>query len=132
MRTITNEHHDSQILDFRSGYETVPFLVTQMGVAPNDPVPKTKMFVLRPDGRWVDFNAYACKGKPEAMDEIVFPTMAEVMKTFSTLSGRPQVMELPLDKEGIKPRLTHHEAGTPPKPAQPWTAESRNGKRGPP
>jgi len=37
--------------------------VTQMGVAPNDPVPKTKMFVLV---QWkvVDFNAYACKGNP--------------------------------------------------------------------
>src|SRR5258707_5596862 len=71
MRTITNDHRDAQILDLGSGYEKGPFLVTQMGVAPNDAVPKTKMFVLRPDGKWVDFNAYACKGKPEAMDELV-------------------------------------------------------------
>src|SRR5437879_12771808 len=102
MRTVTNDYRDAQILDLKSGYETGPFLVTQMGVAPNDPVPKTKMFVLRPDGRWVDFNAYACKGKPEAMDELVFPTMAEVMKTISKLSGRPQVRELPIDKERLK------------------------------
>jgi len=47
MRTITNDYRDAQILDLGSGYETGPFLITQMGVAPNDPVPKTKMFVLR-------------------------------------------------------------------------------------
>ena len=88
MRTITNDYRDAQILDLGSGYETGPFLVTQMGVAPNDPVPKTNMFVLRPDGRWVNFNAYACKGKPEAMDELVFPTMAEVMKTLRDLGPK--------------------------------------------
>src|SRR5437588_3812681 len=47
MRTITTDYRDAQILDLGSGYEKGPFLVTQMGVAPNDPVPKTKMFVLR-------------------------------------------------------------------------------------
>jgi len=102
MRTITTDYRDAQILDRGSGYEKGPFLLTQMGVAANEPVPKTKMFVLRPDGRWVDFNAYACKGKPEAMDELVFSTMAEVMKTFGKLIGRPQVLELPVDKEGLQ------------------------------
>jgi len=36
-------------------------------------MPKTRMFVLRPDGYWVDFTAYACQGNPEAMAELVFP-----------------------------------------------------------
>ena len=56
------------------------------------------MFVLRPDGQWVDFNAYACQGKPEAMDEIVFPTMAEVMTLFGKLTGPPRVLDLPIDE----------------------------------
>ena len=88
MRTITNDYRDAEILDLGSGYETGPFLVTQTGVGPNDPVPKTKMFVLRPDGQWVDFNAYAGKGKPEAMDELVFRTMDEVRAVFGKLSWR--------------------------------------------
>src|SRR6478672_12906144 len=100
MRTITNDYRDAQTLDLGSGYETGPFLVTQMSVAPNDLVPKTKMFVLRPDGSWVDFNAYACKGKPEAMDELVFRTMGEVMVVFGKLARRPRVLELPIDKDG--------------------------------
>jgi hypothetical protein len=53
------------------------------------------MFVLRPDGQWVDFNAYACKGKPEAMDELVFRTMSEVREVFGKLARRPRVLELP-------------------------------------
>jgi hypothetical protein len=87
------------------------------------------MFVLRPDGRWVDFNAYACKGKPEAMDELVFPTMAEVMKTFGKLSGRPQVMELPIDKEGLQAWLDRHAGGNPLQAAHAWAVEYRKRQR---
>ena len=87
MRTITNDYRDAQISNLGSGGERGPYLVTQTGVAPSDPIPKTRMFVLRPDGRWVDFNAYACQGKPEAIDEIVFSTTPEVMETFAKLFG---------------------------------------------
>ena len=40
MRTITNDYRDAEILDLGTGFETGPFLVTQTGVGPNDPVPK--------------------------------------------------------------------------------------------
>jgi hypothetical protein len=50
----------------------------------------------------VDFNAYVCQGKPEAMDEIVSSTTAEVMETFGKLFGRPQVLDLPVDEAGLK------------------------------
>src|SRR5258708_20079458 len=69
MHTITNNYRDAHILNLGSSGERGPYLVTQTGVSPKDPFPKERMFVLRPDGRWVDFNAYACQGKPEAMDE---------------------------------------------------------------
>jgi len=79
MRTITNDYRDAQILNLGSGGEGGPYLVTQTGVAPSDPMPKTRMFVLRPDGCWVDFNAYACQGNPEAMDDLVFPNTTKVI-----------------------------------------------------
>ena len=82
MRTITNDYHAAQILNLGAGSERGPYLVTQTGVAPRDAIPKTRMFVLRPDGFWVDFNAYASQGKPEAMDEIVFATTTQIMETF--------------------------------------------------
>ena len=65
MHTITNNYRDAHILNLGSGGERGPYLVTQTGVAPNDSLAKERMFVLRPDGRWVDFNAYACQGRPE-------------------------------------------------------------------
>jgi len=77
MRTITNDYKDAQILNLGSEGEHGPYLVTQTGIAPSDPLPKTCMFVLRPDGNWVNFNAIASQGKPEAMDQIVFSSMAK-------------------------------------------------------
>ncbi len=85
MRTITNDYKDAQILNLGFEGERGPYLVTQSGVAPSDPFLKTRMFVLPPDGYWVDFNAYASQGKPEAMDEIVFPSTIKVMETFGRL-----------------------------------------------
>ncbi len=102
MRTITNDYRNAQILNLGSGGERGPYLVTQTGVAPSDPISRTRMFVLRPDGCWVDFNAYASQGKPEAMDEIVFTTVAKVMERFGKLVGQPQVLDLPVDEAGLK------------------------------
>ena len=102
MRTITNDYRDAQVLNLGASGERGPYLVTQTGVAPRAEIPKTRMFVLRPDGQWVDFNAYACQGKPEALDEIVFPTMTEVMALFGKLTGPPRVLDLPIDEAGLK------------------------------
>ena len=87
------------------------------------------MFVLRPDGQWADFNAYACQGKPEAMDELVFRTMGEVMEAFGKLIGRPRVVELPVDKDGLKKWLDRHEGGNPFHAAHLWAVEYRKRQR---
>jgi len=132
MRTITNHYRDSHVLNLGSGGERGPYLVTQTGVAPSDPMPKTRMFVLRPDGWWVDFNAYACQGKPEAMDELVFPTMTKVMETFAKLFGRPQVLQLPVDEAGLKAWVERQKSGNPLEAARAWAAgyqERRRKKR---
>jgi hypothetical protein len=113
MRTITNNYRDTHVLNLGSGGERGPYLVTQTGVAPSDPFAKERMFVLRPDGRWVDFNAYACQGKPEAIDEIVFSTTTEVMETFSKLMGRPQVLDLRVDEAGLKAWIERQKSGNP-------------------
>jgi hypothetical protein len=123
MRTITNDYRDAQILNLGSGAERGPYLVTQTGVAPRALMPKTRMFVLRPDGRWVDFNAYACQGKPEAMDEIVFSTTTEIMETFAKLFGPPRVLDLPIDEEGLKAWIARQEHGDPLGAARAWAKE---------
>ena len=123
MRTITNDYHDAQILNLGSSSERGPYLVTQSGVAPRDPIPKTRMFVLRPDGFWVDFNAYASKGQPEAMDEIVFSTTTQIMETFGKLFGAPRVLDLPIDEERLKAWIARQEDGDPLEAARAWAKE---------
>src|SRR6266566_1392297 len=122
MHRISNNYRDAHILNLGSGGERGPYLVTQTGVSPSDPLPKEKerMFVLRPEGRWVDFNAYACQGNPEAMDEIVFSTTAEVMETFAKLLGRPQVLDLPVDEAGLKAWIERQKSGNPLEAARAW------------
>jgi hypothetical protein len=123
LHTITNNYRDAHILNLGSGSERGPYLITQTGVSPRDALPKERMFVLRPDGRWVDFNAYACQGKPEAIDEIVFSTTAEVMETFGKLFGRPQVLDLPVDEAGLKAWIERQKGGNPLEAARAWATE---------
>jgi hypothetical protein len=122
VRTITNHYRDSHVLNLGSAGERGPYLVTQTGVAPNDSLAKERMFVLRPDGRWVDFNAYACQGRPEAMDEIVFSSINEVMETFGKLFGRPQVLDLPVDEAGLQAWIERQKSGDPLQAARDWAA----------
>jgi len=123
MRTLTNDYRDAKILNLGSSGERGPYLVTQTGVAPSAQMPRSHLFVLRPDGYWVDFNAYACQGKPEAMDEIVFPTMAKVMETFAKLIGRPRVLDLPIDEAGLKAWIARQESGDTLQAARAWASQ---------
>ena len=123
MRTITNDYRDAQILNLGSGGERGPYLVTQTGVSPRDPMPKTRMFVLRPDGSWVDFNAYASQGKPEALDEIVFSTTTQIMETFGKLFGQPRVLDLPVNEDGLKAWIERQEHGDLLEAARAWAKE---------
>jgi hypothetical protein len=129
MRTITNNHLDAQILNLGSDTDRGPFLVTQVGVAPNDALVREKLFVLRPDGQWVDFNCYVCQGRPEAMDEIVFATITKVMETFGTLLGKPRVLVMPLDEAGLKAWIARQESGDPLQAARLWATQYKNRHR---
>jgi hypothetical protein len=132
MHTITNNYRDAHILNLGSGGQSGPYLVIQTGASPSDPFGKERMFVLRPDGRWVDFNAYACQGKPEVIDEIVFSTTTQIMETFGKLFGRPQVLDLPVDEAGLKAWLERHKDGNSLEAARAWAVghhERRRKKR---
>ena len=123
MRTITNNYRDAHILNLGSGAERGPYLVTQTGVSPKDVIPKERMFVLRPDGQWVDFNAYASQGKPEAMDDIVFSTTTQIMEMFGKLFGQPRVPDLPINEDGLKAWIERQEHGDPLQAARAWAKE---------
>ena len=123
MRTITNDYRDAKVLNLGS---KGPYLVTQTGVSPADPIPRTKMFVLRPDGRWVDLNAYVSQGKPEVLDEAVFNSMTDVMSTFGKLPGRPQVLDRPVDEAGLKAWIERQKGGDPLQAARDWATQYRS------
>jgi len=129
MHTITNNYRDAHILNLGSSGERGPYLVTQTGVSPKDVIPKTRMFVLRPDGNWVDFNAYASQGNAEAMDEIVFTTTTQVMETFGKLFGAPRVLDLPIDEEGLKVWIERQEHSDPLQAARAWASQYRKRHR---
>jgi len=124
MRTITNDYRDTQVMNLGSGGERGPYIVTQTGIAPRADLPKTRLYVLRPDGQWVDFNAYACQNKPEAMDELVFKNVAEVMTLFGRLTGPPRVLELPVDEAGLQAWLDRQQKSSNPlESARAWAAQ---------
>ena len=125
MRNITNDYHDAQVLDLGTSGARGPYLVIQTGVSPRAEIPKTHLFVLRPDGQWVDFNAYACQLKPEAMDEIVFQSMTDVMTLFGRLIGPPRVLDMPIDEAGLKEWLAQHEGKDSLASARAWAAKYR-------
>ena len=125
MRVLTNNPQDSKILNLGFGTVQGPFLVTQTGVNPADERPKTKMFVLRPDGAWVDFNAYVCQNKPEVLDEIVFQTMASVMQMFGSLLGKPRILDLPIDEAGLNQWIERQKGRDPLEAAKAWALDYR-------
>ncbi len=129
LKTITNDYRDARVMNLGSGGERGPYLVTQTGIAPRAELPKSQMFVLCPDGRWADFNAYVCQGKPEVMDEIVFPTMTEVMTTFGRLSGPPQVVDLPIDKAGLEAWIARQANSNPLEAARAWAQQYKERHR---
>jgi hypothetical protein len=129
MHTITNNYRDAHILNLGSGGQSGPYLITQTGASPSDPMAKERMFVLRPDGRWVDFNAYACQGKPEVIDEIVFSTTTEVMEAFARLLGQPRVLELPIDEAGLKAWIERQKSGNPLEAAHEWAVGYKERRR---
>src|SRR5205823_6413595 len=76
-----------------------------------------------------DFNAYACQGKPEAIDEIVFSNTTEVMETFGKLMGRPQVFDLPVDEAGLKAWIERQKSGNPLEAAREWAVGYKERRR---
>ena len=123
MRTITNNTQDARVLDLGAEGERGPFLVTQTGVAPGDELCRDRFFVLRPDGKWADFNAYVAKGQPEAIDAVVFPTMSKVLETLNLLRGKPQVDEMPVDEAGLKAWLAKQKVQYPVQAAEQWATQ---------
>lgn len=66
MSEINNHHRALNVVDLNPSLSRRGlFLVTQVGVAPDDLTCRERMSVLRRDGCWVDLAVYLSSGQPE-------------------------------------------------------------------
>lgn len=92
MGTLTNSFKDVEMWNLNpGGAERGPYLVVQAGIAPGDDLVRESLFLLRPDGKWVDAMAIGAAGKPELLDAVLFPTSEAVMTLLGTLGARAEV-----------------------------------------
>lgn len=92
MPTLSNNFTAVEMWNLNPGNaERGPFLVVQPGIAPGDDQVRESLFLLRPDGKWVDSLYYGATGKPELLDEAVFPSSKAVMELFGHLGPVAEV-----------------------------------------
>jgi hypothetical protein len=126
LQTITNSHLDVQIWDLDPSERRGPFVVVQAGCAPGDETVQDRFYLLRRDGVWVDISYYLVHPRPEAMDEAVFDSAAEIIQLVEGLPARPRVADLKASKEALQ---AWHRAEPQVQPGLPglrrWVAEYR-------
>jgi hypothetical protein len=113
MRELTNDYRDLQVinLDPHSG-DPGPYLVTQSGTAQFNAECRESLFVLRPDGVWVDINAYLGEGTLDGLQAALFGNLAQVQALLDSLPSEAKVAELPVSEDGLATFLATHPPGT--------------------
>lgn len=92
MPAISNDDKKSLIWNLdTSGKSKGPYLVVQTGYVPGDQTMTEQQFVLRPDGFWADFNIYLSSPGLGLLNEVVFKSLADVLKLFSSLGPDPKI-----------------------------------------
>lgn len=122
MGTLSNHYSAARVLHLGSTGERGPFLVVQVGSAPEDEQARERLFVLRKDAAWVDFNAYASNGNPEAMVDLFFGSSREIVERFNDLGPTPYVLELPVDPAGLAAWLARSKNENLVEEARSWAA----------
>lgn len=107
MPQITNDYNRVELrkLTSESG-GSGPFIVMQNGYDPADKTFKESVFLLRRDGKWVDFVALGASGNPELWDDCVFEKSADVVKLLNTHKLDADVFSLELNPEALASWLT--------------------------
>ncbi|MBN8248031.1 MAG: hypothetical protein J0L84_11365 [Verrucomicrobia bacterium] len=92
MSTLSNSFTAVEMWNLNpGGGERGPFLVVQAGIAPGDELVRESLWVLRPDGRWVDSMYYGAKGAPELLDEVLFASSQAVMDLLGKLGPKAEI-----------------------------------------
>jgi hypothetical protein len=115
-RTLTNDYKDCHLIKLDTSDPRSPFIVTQEGCAPDDPLARTRMFYLQRDGIWIDEIARSTRPDSEAGD-IVFETTSEALRLLSTLFGKPVVRELPFTDADVEAYIAKAKSASSPQAA---------------
>ncbi|MBL9173076.1 MAG: hypothetical protein JNL10_06045 [Verrucomicrobiales bacterium] len=92
MGTINNSFTSVEMWNLNpGGTDRGPFLVVQAGIAPGDELVRESLFILRPDGKWVDAMYLGAAGKPELLDDALFPSSQSVMELLGRLGPKAEV-----------------------------------------
>lgn len=109
MRVITNNFSDCVVIDLdpRPGIQS-PFIVTQIGYAPDDPELRDKMFVLRPDGKWIDINYFFSQSDELKFDEVVFDSLVQIIELLDSLPPKPKFVNVQIDEANLHNWVKSH------------------------
>ena len=86
-----------------------PFLVSQRGTLPNDPLVRERGFLLTKRGDWVESAAALGKG-PEMGAEVLFDQIEEVVEVFRNLPPDAVIRAVEVDREAGLAALDRIEA----------------------
>ncbi|MCX8108926.1 MAG: hypothetical protein N3G20_08985 [Verrucomicrobiae bacterium] len=130
MPRLTNDYNKVEVWDLNPfGSERGPFLVTQVGYPPGSEDSSESLYVLRPDGTWVDINAYLSAEDETLMDEALFESMPAIVQLLEQLPPEPKVANLPVSEERLRQWLRLHPPGTLMETARRWIQEYRNRRK---
>ena len=112
LRTITNDYRDVQVLELDSRFARGgPYLVIQSGIAPQDDRARERVWVLKPDGTWVDLNAYFAAESGDAIEEAFFESTTAALEVLHNLPIEPQVCDVPISQERLEVFLRQRPEG---------------------
>lgn len=107
MPTITNDA--SRIKLYKLDPESQasgPLIAMQTGCAPGDETFAERLFMLRRDGKWVDFVALGAAGKPELWDACLFEKPGEVLQLLNGGNLDADLLHLEVDAQALESWLS--------------------------
>lgn len=130
MQKLSNNYQDLQVWNLNPGKgPRGPFLVTQSGVAPGDDRVRGGLFVLRPDGKWVDITVYLIAEHPEQLDEAVFDSTQAIVELLTGLGIEAEVEDPPVSEDRVREWLARSGPGTVMDRLRQWVQDYRRRRR---
>jgi hypothetical protein len=102
MPQITNDYNRVQLLKLSSETgASGPLIVMQHGHSPHDTSFQDGVFLLRTDGKWVDFVALGAASDPKLWDACLFEKSSDVLKLLNTGNLDAEIHALEITPEAL-------------------------------